>query len=186
MRTTITTGAALTAVLVVAGCGGANNPQSSTNAGGGGPKDGVQAAYRFSACMRSHGVSNFPDPIVHSSGNSQSVGIKVDPSETNSPRFKSAQQACQHIMPAPSPAQQAAQQRAHGQHLLAFARCMRAHGVTSFPDPNAQGDIRPEMLTAAGVDLHSPAVQHAAFTCVPSSGGVVTAAAVRSAISGGH
>ena len=27
--------------------------------------------------------------------------------------------------------------------VLAFARCMRAHGVPSFPDPNPQGDFPP-------------------------------------------
>jgi hypothetical protein len=26
---------------------------------------------------------------------------------------------------------------------LAYARCMRAHGVTNFPDPNSQGDFPP-------------------------------------------
>jgi hypothetical protein len=174
---------ALGTTIAIAGCGGATKPQNTTASG---PSGDVHAAYEFSACMRSHGLTNFPDPVVHSSAGSQSVGIKVNPAETNSPAFKSAQHACQHFMPAPSPAQQAAQQRAHGQHLLAFARCMHAHGVSNFPDPNAQGDIRREMLSAAGVDIQSPAVQHAAYACVPSSGGVVTAAAIRSVVDNGR
>lgn len=30
-----------------------------------------------------------------------------------------------------------------GDEALAFARCMRSHGVPNFPDPNAQGDFTP-------------------------------------------
>jgi hypothetical protein len=30
-----------------------------------------------------------------------------------------------------------------GDEALAFARCMRSHGVPNFPDPNAQGDFAP-------------------------------------------
>jgi hypothetical protein len=174
----LTISTALGTTLVIAGCGGATKPQ---NTSAGGPSGGVRAAYEFSACMRSHGVTNFPDPIVHSSAGSQSIGIKVDPSETSSPAFKSAQQACQHFMPAPSPAQQAAESRAHAEHLLAFARCMRAHGVTSFPDPNSQGDIPMSLLARAGINIHLPNVISAARACVPASGGLLTQAAISQA-----
>jgi hypothetical protein len=174
--------------LLVAGCGGGNSP-NTTAGGSNGPASGAQAAYRFSACMRSHGVPNFPDPVVHTSAGSQSVGIRVTPTETGSPAFKGAQKACQGIIGGPpnaNPQQLAAQQHAHAEHLLAFARCMRTHGITSFPDPTAQGQIRPETLSAAGVDLHNPAVQKAAYECVPSSGGALTAAQLHQAFSGGH
>ena len=48
---------------------------------------------QFAACMRSHGVKNFPDP------NSQGgflMGGDVDP---NSPTFKAAMQACRPLLP---------------------------------------------------------------------------------------
>jgi hypothetical protein len=83
-----------------------------------------------------------------------------------------------------SPAEQAAQQHAKAQQLLAFARCVRAHGVTSFPDPTVQGQINPQMLAAAGVDLHAPGVIGAARACVPASGGAVTQAAISQATGG--
>lgn len=56
-----------------------------------------QAALKFAACMRSHGVPNFPDPKVYGSAGKVAVkiggpGSNLDP---NSPAFKSAQQACQ-------------------------------------------------------------------------------------------
>lgn len=177
--------------LLAAGCGGTSPTSTSgTTAGAGGsaPKDGIQAAYKFSACMRNHGVTNFPDPVVHTSGNSTAVGIRIDPAITGSPAFKTAQKACQSILPPPSKsdlAAQAAQQRQHGQDLLSFARCLRGHGVTDFPDPNAQGRLSLAMVQAAGVDLHAPSVISAARTCVPASNGAITQAAVSQATGSG-
>jgi hypothetical protein len=172
--------------LLVAGCG-SNGPTTTGSSSSSAPKSsGISAAYKFSACMRAHGVSSFPDPIVHSSPGQQSVGIRITPTISGSPQFKSAQKACNSIMPGPgSPAQQAAQQRVHAQHLLAFARCVRAHGLPSFPDPTAQGQINPQMLAAAGVDLHAPNVISAARACVGASGGAVTQAAISQATGGG-
>lgn len=165
--------------LAVAGCG--SSPKTTTNAGSGsGPKGGIQAVYRFSACMREHGVSNFPDPVVHSSPGSQSVGIRVTPSMTGSPAFKSAQNACQSILPAPSPANIAAQQRQHAQGMLSFARCMRSRGVTRFPDPNTQGRLTLPMVQQAGVDIQAPSILNDARACAPSSDGAVTLQAINS------
>lgn len=171
--------------LLVAGCGGSSPTNTSTSAAasGGGPKaNGIEDAYKFSACMRNHGVTNFPDPVVHQTANSTSVGIRVTPSETSSPAFKTAQKACQGIMPMPSKsdlAAQAAEQRQHAQDILSFAHCLRSHGLTGFPDPNAQGNLTPQMLQAAGIDLHAPNVISVAIECVPASHGAVTAADIR-------
>jgi hypothetical protein len=54
-------------------------------------------ALRFSACMRSHGVPNFPDPQFGSGGGGEVrlSGAGLDPS---SPAFKSAQAACGSII----------------------------------------------------------------------------------------
>jgi hypothetical protein len=101
---------------------------------------------RFSACMRKHGVTNFPDP------NSQGViqfgsDTGIDPS---SPTFLSARSACQKLLPnggQPTPQQQAAAQ----QHLLAFSKCMRAHGIKDFPDPS-NGGLK--LRAGAGSDLN--------------------------------
>ncbi len=136
--------------------------------------------------MRQHGVPNFPDPTVHASGGHEAVGIAVSPTTTGSPAFKSAQNACQGIMPAPpSPAQQAARQRYRQMHLLTFAQCMRSHGIDGFPDPNSQGQIPPNLLHSAGINIHLPNVIAAARTCVPASGGLLTQAAITQATAGG-
>jgi hypothetical protein len=45
-----------------------------------------------------------------------------------------------------------------GSFTLAFARCMRAHGVPNFPNPNGQnGQLGP----SSGIDPNSPAFQSA-------------------------
>ncbi|HEY5287186.1 MAG TPA: hypothetical protein VIJ50_08790 [Solirubrobacteraceae bacterium] len=65
-----------------------------------------EQALRFSQCMRTHGVPNFPDPQFSSSGVGAGIRIggkqggpsRIDPS---SPQFQAAQKACQSIMPGP-------------------------------------------------------------------------------------
>lgn len=178
--------AAAGVALLIAACGGSSPPSTGTSAQS--IKDPVAAAFKFSACMRQHGLTNFPDPVVHSSPGKQSIGIRVDPSETGSPHFQSAQKACQSIMPGPSKsdiAAQAQQQRAHTQGLLSFARCLRRRGINNFPDPDAQGNLTPQMLSAAGIDVHAPSVLAAARACIPESEGQVNAAAIQQAANSG-
>jgi hypothetical protein len=131
----------------------------------------------YSACMRSHGVGNFPDPdsngrIKITSGvsrNGQKTGVDV-----NSPQFKAAQKACQKLLPnggRPTAAQQAEEQQA----MLQYARCMRAHGVPEFPDPKAGGEFK--LGTKAGVDPDTPQFQAAQKTCqklVPGGPGIAS------------
>lgn len=175
--------AAAVTVLLMAGCGGG---KPTTTASSSKPANGAQAAYKFSACMRQHGVSNFPDPIVHTTGNSQSIGIRIDPTISGSPAFKSANNACQGIMGGPpNQAQQQARIRYKIEHYVVFARCMRSHGLTSFPDPNSQGNIPPNLLAQAGISIQQPNVIAAARACAPESGGLLTQAAISQAAAGG-
>ena len=188
MITKALAGALAGTTLLVAGCGSARPTATTTDSSS--PGSSIAAAYKFSACMRDHGVGNFPDPQVSSRPGGESVAIGINPSISGSPHFRSAQSTCQRIIPgfgppnAQSAAQQAAHQHAKAQHLLAFARCARSHGITSFPDPTPRGQITPQMLAAAGVDLHAPSVIAAARACVPASGGAVTQAAISQATGG--
>lgn len=61
--------------------------------------------------------------------------------------------------------------------LLAYSACMRAHGEPRFPDPNAEGQIK-QQLVASGIDLSSSQYQAAAKTCqykLPGAGGMTQA-----------
>jgi len=194
IRRVIPAAAALTSVAVLAaGCGGGspttttNSASSSGPSGPSGPKDIAANAYRYAACMRNHGVSNFPDPRVSTSGNGTQVAIVVPGNLGSTPQFNTAQTACKGILPQPSKsdlAQQAHDQLVHKQYILAFARCLRNHGVRGFPDPTSQGQLTLQMVQAAGIDLTAPQVRTAALACVPASNGAVTRAAVMQATSG--
>ena len=182
MRIQMITGTtAVAAVALLAGCGGSSKPPAGSASSNNNP---VQAAYQFSRCMRQHGLPNFPDPQVQSSAGHTAVAIRVGgPDLKGSPAFRTAQQACQHILPGP---QNATPQQQHAREagLLSFARCMRSHGVSSFPDPTAQGDITQEMLASAGVNVHSLYIQQAATACIPASHGLLTQAALQRAENG--
>ncbi|HTP19476.1 MAG TPA: hypothetical protein VMJ65_07725 [Solirubrobacteraceae bacterium] len=128
--------AVIGAALAVAGCGftgGSSEAESS-----GGPESPTAAAnfLKFSTCMRSHGVPNFPDP--GSSGIEISPGSGVNPA---SPAFQSAQRDCKKLLPGggpkagPAPPPSASAIRA----ALTWAQCVRKHGVPNFPDPSTSG-----------------------------------------------
>jgi hypothetical protein len=179
-RAPVLAGLLVGGVLALAGCGG-TSPSSTTTGSGQGPKGGANTAYQFSACMRSHGVANFPDPVVKSSPGSQSVGIRITPAITGSPHYNTAQKACQSILPPPSPSNQAAQaqqQHQHAQDILSFVRCLRTHGITRFPDPDAQGRLSLQTVKQDGVDLYAPSFVAAAKACIPASNGAVTLQAI--------
>jgi hypothetical protein len=184
MRTIRALAAGALLASALAGCGSSSNPSSSTSSAGAARGNGVAAAYRFAACMRDHGVTDFPDPQVTVNATQTKVAIRV---VAGSPQSKAAMTACRGILPQPtnlSPAQVAARQQARLAALLSFARCMRAHGITQFPDPTSQGQLSLTMITAAGVDLHAPQVRTAGLACVPASRGLLTRAAVAQATSG--
>jgi hypothetical protein len=126
---------------------------------------------------------------VSSSPGEQKVAIRVDPSITGSPAFDTAQRACNSILPQPSNADLAAQKRQQEQHeldMISFARCLRSHGFPTFPDPGSQGNLTPQTVTAAGVDMQSPAFGTAGRACIPASNGAVSDADIEQAQSGDY
>jgi predicted amidohydrolase YtcJ len=144
--------AALAAIAVLAAACG--RPSSPALAG----QTAYQKALAFSQCMRAHGEPGFPDP--------QSNGaLLVDPGKDhlNGALMNSANKACQHLLPKQHP-MTAAQRRQATAQVLKFVACMRAHGLTSMPDPqvNANGI---GMRLPPGMNPHSPVVQSAQRAC---------------------
>jgi hypothetical protein len=167
--------------LLAAGCGGSGKSSTSGSTLSQNP---VQAAFRYSACMRNHGVTNFPDPQVVNHNGEHGISIQAM-GPKGSPEFAAAAKACQGILPAPSgngPQETGRQKRTRLADALSFASCMRSHGVTSFPDPTAQGDLSIEMVQAQGIDVHSPAVLRVVQACLPASHGALTPAKVKEAL----
>lgn len=177
-----TAGLAL-AVLIsaLAGCGSQRPP---VNAGQSKASASTDAPFRYARCIRSHGVPNFPDPQVTSSPGSTSVRQMVPASVANTPKFKSAQKACSGLMPGPGTV--AGHQGPGAAVLLAFARCLRGHGLSGFPDPGRDGQITQQMISAAGINLRGPAFLTAARACVGVTHGAITAADVLAAANGPH
>lgn len=63
-----------------------------------------QNALKYSQCMRSHGVTNFPDPQFGNNGGGISISIHGGNSsglDPNSPTFQSAQQTCAKVLHLP-------------------------------------------------------------------------------------
>lgn len=140
---------------------------SSSNGAGG---NDYADALKFSRCMRSHGVTNYPDPTAsggfqtiinknHGSVNGQSVDV-------NSPQFNSAQKACQHLLPNGGKPTQAQQQQMLA-NALKYSKCMRAHGEPNFPDPKVgpRGGVGLQIRRGSGVDPNSPQFQAAQKHC---------------------
>ncbi len=168
--------------LLAAGCGGGGGSAgvasvtSATSATQSGP-------VAYSRCMRSNGVSGFPDP--NSNGEIPKV-LVVAAATSNAAKFEAAQTTCSHLLPSGSlgPQETAQQKATKLADALSFAKCMRSHGVARFPDPTAQGDLTVEMVQAQGIDVHSTAVLRIVQKCLPASHGGLTAAKVREAIDG--
>ncbi len=185
IRALVIAGAAAV-LLVAAGCGGGGKSPSvaslgttttssaqsaappggsaqSQDAGGGNLTMKVQNGEKFSQCMRSNGVANFPDP---SSNGALSIGpgSGIDP---RSPKFQKAQQTCQKLLP--NGGRPSAQQIAKVQKgALAFSACMRKHGLKDFPDPTfSGGGVEMRLRGGPGSDLNpnSPLFQAAQEAC---------------------
>lgn len=56
-----------------------------------------------------------------------------------------------------------------GSNSIKYSRCMRAHGVSNFPDPNSQGQI--QIGPNSGIDTSSSTFRAAAQACQNSMGG---------------
>jgi hypothetical protein len=109
------------------------SPPTNQNAGGGasGPTIGMGGVtVKYSACMRAHGLPNFPDP------NSEGQ-VSISNVNPNSTTFADAQRDCGRFSASGASGKppSAAQQAKILANALKFSVCMRAHGVPNFPDP---------------------------------------------------
>ena len=164
--------------MLAGGCGGSKSPSngvanlgtttttSATLSPSSGTQTPVAGAVRFANCMRSSGVTNFPDPA--SNGRSLSLN-QINP---NTPAFRTAYKVCQKYAsngvgapPEPSPAEL--------RFALTFAQCVRKHGFPQFPDPLPTVSLQATFTLGRGMyflingtyHATSPAFMHAAKAC---------------------
>jgi hypothetical protein len=101
----------------------------------------AQIWHELAACARAHGDPTFPDPSVDSEGQAHfPPGTEKPPPATIA--------ACQSIYDR-LPASVRNGGAPDIQMEIKFAQCMRAHGLTDWPDPQADGSYRlpPDLQT---------------------------------------
>ncbi len=147
---------AIMCAMAIGACG--SSSKSTSTAG----LSASPQAVKYSDCMRSPGVRNFPDLNANGSVNLPS---DINP---DAPAFQSAQQGCASLLPraaSPPPPISLAQQKS----FVANAKCMRKHGVPNFADPvfgpGGEGigyNVPPDAFAndAAGILLASRACAH--------------------------
>jgi len=152
---------AVTAVGLTACSGGPSSPGA---VGGGSSRltGALSEALQFSRCMRAHGITGYPDPTAHGHQISMTMhltrGSNLNP---HSPQYQAAHNACRSFLPSGNLT--AAQKAAANAKALTYSQCMRAHGITSYPDPNGQGTI--VVQAGGGIAPNSPQFQHAQTAC---------------------
>jgi hypothetical protein len=141
--------------LTVAACG------SSRKQGASGASHAYAQTVKYSDCIRSHGVSNFPDPFP-------SGGYPASISEINqqAPAVQSALVSCARLQPGANRTRQgltAAQLKG----MVLNARCIRRHGVPNFPDPTStpSPSSSGDPFVPGDLNVRSPAVEQAAGAC---------------------
>lgn len=178
-RAATCTTATLGVILLMPACSGGR----STGSGGSNTSASTRSpsAVAYSVCIRSHGITKFPDPGSAGQipkGDAQQLG--VSPSQ-----LQAAEHACAHLIP---PTGDTAEQQQEAQCAMAddcsqtvvqkwmsglrtLAQCLRSHGEPSWPDPVISSAGRNQGLPhfnygQAGIDHHSPLVLAKVDQCV--------------------
>jgi hypothetical protein len=128
--------ALLLVIPILAGCSAAG--QAGAGAASPSPSGDRMAPYRALAqCLREHGAPNYPDPTMDPQGN---VDIKKGGSQAPP---HSAQIACEDLAAKlPAPKRRSPFTAEDIANLRKLAQCARQHGISDWPDPDADGRFR--------------------------------------------
>jgi hypothetical protein len=160
--------AVLGAGVLAAACGGGTSGhgvaglgKTTTTTGpvavpGGSKINPIGGALAFVNCVRAHGDTDMPDPVV----SDRSVHIDAD---GNAPHFTAAYNACRHLLPDNGVPQNKITSADQADYLRA-AGCMRSHGVPNFPDPVFQ-DSGVSFQIRSPIDTSSPQYKSALAIC---------------------
>lgn len=158
--------------LLAAACGSPSPTSSggSANAAGSVSSQSPHSqTLAYSQCMRSNGLSGFPDPPATGKPRfptAQELGVSDS-------QYQTANNACQHLLPNGGNAPSQTQVEQYRSGMLRYAQCMRAHKISNFPDPDSQGHLD---LQGAGVDVNSAQFNTAYQACQSKLPGPQTAA----------
>ena len=163
-------GIAASAALLGAGlaaCGGTSAPGVARLAGSTGTPsptaDVATIVTRFAQCARAHGATGLPDPTVDAQGQPDFRSMKIALGALPQTVQRAVADSCQSILAAlpPPPPPDAATLQA----LVAFAQCMRSHGIADMPDPDPQNG---RFVLPSDIDPKNPTVVNAYNACKTS------------------
>lgn len=158
-------GSAFVVAALAAGCGGGGSPDGSHSTAP--PTAAQQQALAFSHCMRTHGVTRFPDltSLIPLRGGMPKVSLRLQQLGVDSSQLQRAQTACRHLLPNGGQTTQTASQR-DLDAMRGFARCMRGHGVPTWPDPtNGPAGWGFDLVDVHGFDPNSPQIENTMNGC---------------------
>jgi hypothetical protein len=165
-RLTLLTLPLAAATIAIGACGG-GDPEATAGTGDQQAKF-REAALKFTRCMREHGV-DMPDPKPGEGGRITMGGPGTGPEDEN--KMDAAQKACQKILESVRPPELTAEQeQKFKDQALAFARCMREHGI-NMPDPQFEGGGRITQRMEQGIDPRSQRFRDAQEACAKGRGG---------------
>ena len=148
--------------LLTAACSGSPSSTGSGSSPHAGGSSSSPSAVAYSACMRSHGVPNFPDP----NGSGEIPKATAQHLGVSSSQYQTAQTACAHLLPNSGEVSQAdIQQMMSG--MRRFAQCMRSHGVSNWPDPSTDRAGYPVFYLQNNIDENSPQILTTIHACQP-------------------
>ena len=152
--------ALITMVALISACGSTAPAGTGTGGGANNTAAHAQTGVKFAECMRSNGVSKFPDPSAGKlTIDAIANGSSLDP---NTPAFTRALSVCKGLEPAGFVgSKRSSRQQSAG---IKFAQCIRANGVTDFPDPIPNGPLVdtnriPSSATSSGMSSLHAAMQ---------------------------
>lgn len=131
-------------VALISACG--SSAPATTSSGSGGSSSGGgdptasahEKAVKFAECIRTNGVTEFPDPGASGKLTIDAIanGSSLD---TSTPAFKQAISVCKDLEPPGFMGSKRSSQQQDA--ALKFAQCIRENGVTDFPDPIPNGPL---------------------------------------------
>jgi len=159
--------AVIATVALISACGSSAAAGTGTSA-----TTNHERAVKFAKCMRSNGVSQFPDPGASGKLTIDAVanGSSLDP---GTPAFKQAISACKDLEPPGFTGSKRSSEQQ--QAALRFAQCIRANGVKDFPDPIPNGPLVDTNRIPSAAEPGGMSILHAAMQ---NCGDVAAAAGV--------
>jgi hypothetical protein len=166
-------------VLLVVGAAGRNGKKDNGVATAGGtashspgasPAASWDGGVQFAKCMRENGVPDFPDPQVDAGGGG---GMTMTmPEGADRQKVQAATEKCRQFMPNGGQAPKLSAEQLEAARKM--SQCMRDHGITNFPDPQADGGIMitqgPDSTDLSPDNPKFKAAQQACSQYMPSGG----------------